>query len=136
MSPKQKDRPEAVSLRRADNCIRVESSGNRSLVAAAAPGEQPTCSHQKTGEASGSRIQTARGSTGKDGLPIEPSAREARMVDKDKLAREIIAFSDLLVIVLTGPDSDSAKDGMYEVAHEISARARELKKALDDEMPA
>jgi hypothetical protein len=54
------------------------------------------------------------------------------MIDKEKLAREIEAFAALLVIVLTGPDSDSARDGMYQVAHEIADRARQLRQALDD----
>jgi hypothetical protein len=58
------------------------------------------------------------------------------MADKLKLADEIVAFADLLVIVLTGLDSDSAGDGMYQVSHEIAARAKELRQALDDEMPA
>jgi hypothetical protein len=55
------------------------------------------------------------------------------MPDKLKLADEIVAFADLLVIVLTGPDSHSARDGMYHVAHEIAARGKQLRQALDDE---
>ncbi|MDX3970094.1 MAG: hypothetical protein QHD01_26315 [Bradyrhizobium sp.] len=45
------------------------------------------------------------------------------------LAGEIADLSDLLAILLAGPDADSATDGARLVVLEISARADRIKEA-------
>jgi hypothetical protein len=48
----------------------------------------------------------------------------------EDLVREIKALADLLVVVLAGPDAESAIDGMHQVALEIGAKADVLKEAV------
>jgi hypothetical protein len=50
----------------------------------------------------------------------------------EELADDIVALAGLLVIVLAGPDADSAIDGMHRVALEIGDKAKQLRQLLDD----
>jgi len=54
------------------------------------------------------------------------------MITPEELADDIVAFAGLLVVVLAGPDAETAIDGMHKVAQEIGDKAKQLRQLLDD----